>query len=362
MTGIWKTLRGGALIGALALAACDAGETTGGTPAKTFDIGWSIYVGWVPWPYAEQSGILQKWADKYDIEINLVQVNDYVESINQYTAGTLDGVTLTNMDALTIPAAGGRDTTSLIMGDYSNGNDGIVLKNGTSMADIAGQNVNLVEFSVSHYLLARGLEMNGLELADVVTINTSDADIISAYTTPAVTAVVTWNPPLSEILAMPGATGVFDSSQIPNEIQDMTAISTETLEANPELGMALAGAWFEVIGIMTGAAGEDAAEEAIAAIAAIAGTTPESYKAQLATTYIYADPADAAAYVMSPDMIVHTDRVRQFSFSQGLFGPGAASVDAIGIEFPGGETLGDTDNIKLRFNATYMQMAAEGAL
>ena len=120
-------------------------------PKKEFNIAWTIYVGWMPWPYAAESGIVKKWADKYGITINVTQINDYVESINQYTAGKLDGVTVTNMDALTIPAAGGVDTSAIIMGDYSNGNDGVVLKKGKTLADIKGQKVNLVELSVSHY-------------------------------------------------------------------------------------------------------------------------------------------------------------------------------------------------------------------
>ena len=41
--------------------------------------------------------------------------------------------------ALTIPAAGGKDTSAIILGDYSNGNDGIVLKNAKSLADIKGR-------------------------------------------------------------------------------------------------------------------------------------------------------------------------------------------------------------------------------
>ncbi len=70
---------------------------------------------------------------------------------------------MTNMDMLTIPSAGGVDSTALIVGDYSNGNDGVVLKGaGKKLADIKGQSVNLVELSVSHYLLARGLESVGL--------------------------------------------------------------------------------------------------------------------------------------------------------------------------------------------------------
>ena len=46
---------------------------------------------------------MKKWADKYGITIEVVQINDYVESINQYTAGGFDGCVMTNMDALTDP-------------------------------------------------------------------------------------------------------------------------------------------------------------------------------------------------------------------------------------------------------------------
>ena len=60
---------------------------------KEFNIAWSIYVGWMPWPYAADAGIVKKWADKYGITLNIAQVNDYVESLNQFTAGTFDAVT-----------------------------------------------------------------------------------------------------------------------------------------------------------------------------------------------------------------------------------------------------------------------------
>src|SRR3954454_5202063 len=89
-----------------------AGPLAWAAPKKEFNIAWTIYVGWMPWPYAAESGIVKKWADKYGITINVTQINDYVESVNQYTAGKFDGVTVTNMDALTIPAAGGVDTTA----------------------------------------------------------------------------------------------------------------------------------------------------------------------------------------------------------------------------------------------------------
>ena len=96
--------------------------------ADKFKVCWSIYVGWMPWDYAAQAGIVKKWDETYGIAIEVVQVNDYVESINQYTAGGFDGCAMTNMDALTIPAAGGLDSTALMVGDFSDGNDAVVLK------------------------------------------------------------------------------------------------------------------------------------------------------------------------------------------------------------------------------------------
>lgn len=122
----------------------------------------TIYAGWMPRGTLSSSKIIDKWADKYGIKINVVQLNDYIESINQYTAGQFDGCTMTNMDALTIPAAGGVDTTALILGSYSEGNDGVVMKGeGKTLNDLKGMKVYLPELSVSHYLLVRGTEKSG---------------------------------------------------------------------------------------------------------------------------------------------------------------------------------------------------------
>jgi NitT/TauT family transport system substrate-binding protein len=345
-----------ALLGtALAAQPAAAAEKT------SFKIAWSIYVGWMPWDYANQSGILKKWADKYGIKIQLTQINDYVESINQYTAGGFDGCVMTNMDMLTIPSAGGVDSTALIMGDYSNGNDGIVLKGkGKKLADIKGQKVNLVELSVSHYLMARGLSLAGLSERDVKVVNTSDADIVGAFAAPASTTVVTWKPQLSEVMKTPNTTEVFDSSKIPGEIMDMMVVNTATLKANPKLGKALVGAWYETLSVMF--KGDTATKIARTAMANASGTDLAGFEEQLATTHMYKTPATALEALNSADLMKTMDLVRKFSFDHGLLGTGAKSVDAVGIEFPGGKMLGNAKNVKMRFDTSYTQMAQDGKL
>lgn len=333
--------------------------SSGAMARDDFKICWSIYVGWMPWAYGAESGIVKKWADKYDISIDVVQINDYVESINQYTAGQFDACTMTNMDALTIPAAGGVDSTALIVGDFSNGNDAVILKGKESLADIKGQKVNLVELSVSHYLLARGLESVGMTEADVQVVNTSDADMVAVYGTDGVTAVTTWNPLVSEILSMPDSHKVFDSSQIPGEIIDLLVINTETLKENPNLGKALTGAWYEIMSLMSGTG-----EDAVAArnfMAQASGTDLAGYDAQLAATQMFFTPASALELTTSEKLTATMKAVAEFSFDHGLLGDGAPDAGFIGVETPAG-LYGSSDNVKLHFDPSYMQMAADGEL
>lgn len=322
--------------------------------AESYRIAWSHYTGWEPWEYASHSGILDKWAAKYGIKIQLDLVNDYIESINLYTGGTYQGCVMTNMDGLTIPALGGVDSTALIIGDFSDGNDGIVLKNGKTVADLKGRKVKLVELSVSHYLLARALSMNNMSEKDLQVVNTSDADIAAIFASEKQGAVVTWNPPLLQCKKEAGAELVFDSSQIGGEIIDMMVVRSDTPES---LKKALVGAWYETMAAMTGP-GKDTA---LSYMADFAGGSLAEFQSQLATTAMFYTPAEAATFSRGEQLKETMEYVRTFSFDHGLYGD-ADSKDFVGISFPDGTVIGDKNNVKLRFDATYMQMAADGKL
>ncbi len=357
---IRKTIGAAVLSAGVASVALGVASPAFAAPKKDFKLAWTIYVGWMPWQYAADSGIVKKWADKYGIKIDIVQVNDYVESINQYTAGGFDALTVTNMDALSTPAVGGVDTTAVIVGDFSNGNDAIILKNKSKLSDIKGQKVNLVEFSVSHYLLARGLSTIGLKEKDLKVVNTSDADMAGAWKTKDVTSVVTWNPIVEEILADKSAKKVFYSSQIPGEIIDLAVVNTATLKDNPNFGKALAGIWYETLGVMVAKTPEGKA--ARESMAKASGTDLAGFEAQLAATKLFDKPAEAAAFTRSADMSKTMDKVRKFLFDHGLMGNGAKSADVVGIEMADGKVLGDKAKIGFRFTDAYMAMAAEGKL
>lgn len=231
----------------------------------------------------------------------------------------------------------------------------MIVKKG-ELADLKGTNVNLVEFSVSHYLLARALESVKLAEKDLKVVNTSDADMAAAFKTPDVTAVVTWKPVVSTILEDKSAKKVFDSSQIPGEIIDLMVANTETVKANPKFGMALAGIWYDTMAALE----KDAAAKEHMAKAS--GTDVKGFDEQLATTKLFAAPKDALAFTTSADLKTTTERVSTFLFDKALLGKDAKSAGAIGVAFPDGSVYGDKGNVKLRYDATFMQAAADGKL
>jgi NitT/TauT family transport system substrate-binding protein len=345
-------LRGGASLAAATIAAPHIARAQ----KKKFSLAWTVYVGWMPWPWAANNGIVKKWADKFGIEIGVTEVNDYSTSINQYTAGAFDALTVTNMDTLAVPAVGGVDSTSIITGDYSNGNDALILKGKSAFKDVKGQKVNLVQYSVSQYLLDRGLQLNGMTERDVTVVNTSDADMAAAFETPAVTAVVTWNPIVQQIMQNKNAHEVFTSAKIPGEILDLCIVNTKTLDAHPEFAKALVGAWYETLGIML--ANTPAGAAARTDMAKLSGTDLAGFEAQLKTTYLFTTPTIAAEFTRSPKLVETMEYVRQFLLAHGLMGQDAKSADVVGVQFPGGEIQGDSKNVKFRYTDKFMHMAA----
>jgi NitT/TauT family transport system substrate-binding protein len=325
----------------------------------TFTVGWSIYAGWTPYYYMNKSGILRKWADKYGITIK-VQRFDYAPSLDAFVAKNIDACAMTNMEALDMPAASGVPTTVVLIGDYSNGNDALLVRNGAKLQDLAGKKLLLVQKTVSEYLFDRAMTMGGMrdQIKKVKLVNTSDSDIATAFIgDTGAGAVVTWKPMVSQLMKQKGVTSLFNSSQIPGEILDLTVVRTDVL-AKPDgqkFAKALTGAWFEMLGQMNN-------DKVLASIAEGSQDTLQSYKEQLSTTKMFYTPQSAVEFGAAPSLKEKMALVRQFCFDHGLLGSNTKSVDEVAVKYPDGTVQGKPDRVRLVFDLSYMQAAAKGAL
>lgn len=330
----------------------------------TFTVGWSVYVGWDPYQYMAKSGVLKKWADKYGVSIK-VQRFDYAPSLDAFTSKGIDACTMTNMEALDMPAASGIDTTAILIGDYSNGNDAVIARDNNTLSSLAGKKVLLVQKTVSEYLLQRAFTLNGKEdqIRRVKLVNTSDGGIVSAFMSdPSQAAVVTWKPLVSQVVRIKNTKTLFDSSKIPGEILDLLVVRTEVLKrpdgAGQKFAKALTGAWYETLAQMSG----PNADKVLTSIAAVSEDTLASYKEQLATTHVLYKPDEAAAMFASPSLKDKMALVRKFCFDHKLLGEGTSSPDQVAITYPDGAVQGAKDRVRFRFDDSFTKLAVKGSL
>jgi NitT/TauT family transport system substrate-binding protein len=294
-----------------------------------------------------------------------VQRFDYAPSLDAFVARNIDACTMTNMEALDLPAASGVPTTAILVGDYSNGNDALLVRNGISIRDLASKKMLLVQKTVSEYLFDRAMTINGLrgQIKQVRLINTSDSDIAAAFLSDSsVSAVVTWKPMVSQIVKQKGIASLFNSSQIPGEILDLTVVRTDVLNradgAGRKFAQALTGAWYEMLAQMKAPGGD----KVLASIAEGSEDTLASYKEQLSTTKMFYTPQSAVDFTASADLKQKMALVRRFCFEHGLLGEKTQSVDDVAIRYPDGSVQGKPDRVRLQFDANYMRLAAQGKL
>lgn len=135
--------------------------------AAPLKVGYSDWPGWVAWQVAIDKG----WFKEAGVDVQF-EWFDYSASMDAFSAGKIDAVTVTNGDAL-VMASGGAKNVMIMLTDYSNGNDMIVGKPGIkSLKDLKGKKVGLEVGFVEHLLLLNGLEKSGMKESDVTLVNT----------------------------------------------------------------------------------------------------------------------------------------------------------------------------------------------
>lgn len=155
---------------------------------------------------------------------------DYSASMDAFSAGKIDAVTVTNGDAL-VMASGGAKNVMIMLTDYSNGNDMIVGKPGIkSLKDLKGKKVGLETGLVEHLLLLNGLEKAGLKESDLIIVNTKTNETPQTLAAGDLAAIGAWQPNSGEAMKrVPGAKPVYTSADEPGLIYDVLTVNPSSL-------------------------------------------------------------------------------------------------------------------------------------
>jgi NitT/TauT family transport system substrate-binding protein len=197
----------------------------------------------VAWQVAIDKG----WFKEAGVEVKFDWF-DYSASMDAFAAGKIDGVTLTNGDALVTGASGSKNVMILVT-DYSNGNDMIVAKPGIkSLKDLKGKKVGLEAGFVEHLLLLNGLEKAGLKESDVTLVNTKTNETPQALASGDLEAIGAWQPNSGEAMKrVPGAKPIYTSANEPGLIYDVLTVNPASLSARRADWEKVAKVWDRVV-------------------------------------------------------------------------------------------------------------------
>ena len=266
-----------ALVSAVALSFSVASVSA--ADAASIKLGYSDWPGWVAWQVAIDKG----WLKQAGVDIAF-QWSDYSASMDAFSAGKLDGVMVTNGDALVTGAAGAKNVMVLIT-DYSNGNDMIVAKPGIkSLQDLKGKKVGIEVGFVEHLLLLNGLVKSGMSEKDMTLVNTKTNDTPQTLASGKVDAVGAWQPNSGAAMkALAGSTPIYTSAQAPGLIYDVITVSPASFAADKASYIKLAKVWDKVVKYINDPKTQD---DAVKIMAKRVGLKPEQYKPLLKGTHL----------------------------------------------------------------------------
>src|SRR4051812_13906078 len=211
--------------------------------AEPLKIGYSDWPGYTAWEIAIQKG----WFKEAGVDVEF-KFFEYGPSLDAFSAGKIDGVTMVCGDAL-VNGANGKQASCIVLEDYSNGNDMIIGKPGIKgFKDLKGKKVGLEFGLVEHLLLLKGLEAAGMKDTDVEIVKVSTNDTPQTLASAGVDAIGAWYPVSGQALRqVPGSKPLYTSKDVPGLIYDALHVSKESLSSHREEWKKVVGVWFKTV-------------------------------------------------------------------------------------------------------------------
>ncbi|MFT6030341.1 MAG: NitT/TauT family transport system substrate-binding protein [Oleiphilaceae bacterium] len=247
--------------------------------SEPLKIGYSDWPGWVAWEVA----IEKDWFKEAGVDVKF-EWFDYVASMDAFAAGKLDGVGMTNGDALVIGSTGAKSVMFMVT-DYSNGNDMIIAKPGiNSVKELKGKKIGVEVGFVSHLMLLDALEKAGLTENDVELVNVPTNETPQVLASGDVDAIVAWQPSSGQaLLSVPGSKAIATSKDAPGLIYDMYVASPSSYANRKADWEKVVKVWYRVVDFVNNPKTQP---EALSIMSARVGLTAEEYAPLLKGTKI----------------------------------------------------------------------------
>ncbi len=210
-------------------------------------IGYSNWAGWWPWAIAEAEGLFEK----NGANVEMRWFDGYLESMEAFAAGQLDGNAQTLNDTISFAAGAVNGEVAVLVNDNSAGNDKIIVAEDiNSIEDLVGRTVAVEEGVVDDFLLTLGLEEAGFSRDDVEIVPLETGAAAAAFAAGRVDAVGAFPPFWLTALEREGSKELFSSADFPGAIPDLLVVSQTLIDEQPDQVQALVNTWFDIRAFM----------------------------------------------------------------------------------------------------------------
>jgi NitT/TauT family transport system substrate-binding protein len=239
------------------------------------------YSDWPGWT-AFEIGIQKGWFKEAGVDVEFSWF-DYLPSMDAFTAGKVDAVTVTNGDGL-VTGANGAKSKFILVNDYSDGNDQIIARPGIdSLKALKGKKLGLELTLVEHLLFLKAMEKNGMKASDVELVKIPTNETPQALASGQVSAIAAWYPYSAQAhKAVAGAKTLFTSANVPGLIYDTLAVSPTSLASRRDDWAKVVKVWYRISDFVRDPKTQP---EAVAIMAAKVGVKPEEYAVNVPGTH-----------------------------------------------------------------------------
>lgn len=273
------------------------------TPVK---IALTTWIGYSPFYVADGKDMYKK----YDLKVTLQTFSDPAMLPSAVTSKAVDGALMT-YDQVIGAVAQGQDFKVVMPIDYSNGGDAVLADMSINkITDLKGKKVAYAPLSPSDFLISYALKVNGMTDKDISPVNMTPEAIPSAMASGAVPAGTTYEPNVSQILAMDGGKKfhvIYSSREAPGLIADVLVFDDEYIKKNGKEITGLIKAYLDGLAYM-----QAKPEEAAAIIGKAIGVSGKEVLEQLKGVYHipfkemqkpFAKGKDTKSYFVSGEVI-----------------------------------------------------------
>ena len=229
----------------------DGSEPNGEAATESTDeaivIGYSNWAGWWPWAIAQEEGLFA--ANNVNVEMRWF--DGYVESMEAFAAGQLDGNCQTLNGTIWFAADAVNGEVAVLVNDNSAGNDKIIVTEEiNSVDDLVGKQVAVEEGVVDDFLLTLALEEEGFSRDDVEIVPLETGAAAAAFAAGQVDAVGAFPPFWLTALEREGSKELVTSDDFPGAIPDLLVMSQNIIDERPDDVQAIVNTWFDTLAFM----------------------------------------------------------------------------------------------------------------